>query len=254
MKTGFHDAGRASVAALLTVAMLAVAAAFPTQASAQDYAAVVAAPDRIDADRQTDTRRKPAELLAFARLKTGMKVLDMGAGGGYSTELIARTVGQTGKVYAQNGLTPSERAKAAFDARMAKPLMKDVVQFVRNFDDPVPADVSGFDLITFLFYYHDTTYIEVDRAVMNKRLLAALKPGGLLLIADHSARAGDGANVGKSLHRIEESTLKAEVEAAGFKLLATGDFLRNPGDPRDKPVFRPDQPVDEFLLLFQRPL
>jgi predicted methyltransferase len=247
------DASLNLAASLLICAALVAGVCLPRGASAQDYAAIVAESDRSDADRQTDRRRKPAELLAFARIKTGMKVLDMGAGGGYSTELIARTVGPTGKVYAQDGPEPNERAKAAFDARNAKAVMKEVVRLVRNFDDPLPTDVGDFDVITFFFYYHDTTYMPVDRVVMNKRLLAALKPGGLLVIADHAARAGDGATVGKLLHRVEESTLKTEIEAAGFKLLASGEFLRNPQDPRDKPVFRPEQPVDEFLLLFERP-
>jgi predicted methyltransferase len=253
MKTNHLNAGRDWVTSLLMCAMLVAAAFLPSESSAQDYAAIVSEADRSDADRQTDRRRKPAELLAFAGIKPGMKVLDMGAGGGYSTELIARTVGPTGKVYAQDSPEPNERAKAAFDARQGKPVMKDVMRLVRNFDDPLPAEVGGFDVITFFFYYHDTTYMQVDRALMNKRLLAALKPGGVLVIADHAARAGDGAAVGKSLHRIEEGTLKAEVEAAGFQLVASGDFLRNPQDPRDKPVFRPEQPVDEFVLLFERP-
>jgi predicted methyltransferase len=81
-----------------------------------------------------------------------------------------------------------------------------------------------------------------------------LKPGGLLVIADHSARAGEGTTVSKTLHRIEESTLRKEIEAAGFKLVGEGDFLRNPQDPRDAPVFRPVVPVDEFVLKYQKPL
>jgi predicted methyltransferase len=94
----------------------------------------------------------------------------------------------------------------------------------------------------------------VDRAVMNKKMLAALKPGGFLVIADHSARAGDGTTVGKTLHRIEESTLRKEIEAAGFKLAGEADFLRHPEDPRDAAVFRPQVPVDEFVLKYQKPL
>jgi predicted methyltransferase len=98
------------------------------------------------------------------------------------------------------------------------------------------------------------TYMPVDRAVMNKKMLAALKPGGFLVIADHSARAGDGTTVGKTLHRIEESTLRKEIEAAGFKLADEADFLRHPEDPRDAAVFRPQVPVDEFVLKYQKPL
>ena len=59
-------------------------------------------------------------------------------------------------------------------------------------------------------------------------MFAALKPGGYLVIADHSARPGDGANVGKTLHRIEESTLRQEIEAAGFKLVRRRRFPAQP--------------------------
>ena len=102
--------------------------------------------------------------------------------------------------------------------------MKNVVHVVRNFDDPIPPDVSNLDLITFFFAYHDITYMPVDRAAMNKKMFAALKPGGFLVIADHSAKPGDGVNVAKTLHRIEESTLRQEIEAAGFKLVGRGRF------------------------------
>jgi predicted methyltransferase len=88
---------------------------------------------------------------------------------------------------------------------------------------------------------------------MNKKMFAALKPGGFLIVADHSAKPGEGVSVTKTLHRIEESTLRQEIEAAGFKLVAEGDFLRHPEDPRDAAVFRPQVPVDEFVLKYQKP-
>ena len=81
-----------------------------TPACAQDYAAIVAQPDRTDADRQTDKRRDPVNLLTFTGAKTGWTVLDMGAGAGYSTELMARSVGPTGKVYGQNDAELREAA------------------------------------------------------------------------------------------------------------------------------------------------
>src|SRR5271169_6650925 len=136
---------------------------------APDYAALLAAPDRSDADRQADKRRDPAPFLAFAGVRPGMKVLDMGAGGGYSTELIARAVVPGGIVYGQNAADLGEKAKAAFDARLKTPAMKDVVADVRPFDDPAPLGVHDLDLITFLFYYHDTTYMNVDRAEMDRK-------------------------------------------------------------------------------------
>jgi predicted methyltransferase len=241
---------RRAILALLAFASLLMV---PAPSSAQDYGAIIAAPDRSDADRQADQRRDPVTLLAFTGVKTGMTVLDMGAGGGYSTELMARAVGPSGKVYGQDSADASARAKERFEARMKTDAMKNVVALARPFDDPLPAEVRDLDLITFFFFYHDTTYMAVDRAAMNKKLFAALKPGAFLVIADHSAKAGAGTSVGKTLHRIEESALKSEVEAAGFKVVASGDFLRHPEDPRDEPIFRPKVPVDEFVLKFQKP-
>jgi predicted methyltransferase len=246
---------------LQAVGLFAVLSMFATwniaaaqSAKAPDYAAIIAAPDRSDADRQTDVRRDPAKLLAFTGAKPGMKVLDMGAGAGYSTELVARAVGADGTVYAQESALVMERVKDKFDIRAQGPAMKNVVHLIRNYDDPVPPDVSGLDLITFFFAYHDTSYMPVDRAEMNRKMFAALKPGGVLVIADHSAKPGDGVKVAKTFHRIEESTLRQEIEAAGFKLVSEGDFLKHPEDPRDAAVFRPAVPVDEFVLKYQKPL
>jgi predicted methyltransferase len=246
-------------AAAALAASVTLAACFgATRAVAQgapDYAAIIAAPDRTDADRQTDNRRDPLKLLVFSGVRPGMKVLDMGAGGGYSSELIARAVAPGGAVYAQNPADLGERAKARFEARLQTPAAKNIVRVTQPFDDPLPADVGGLDLITFLFFYHDTTYMDVDRAAMNRKLYAALKPGGLLIIADHSARPGDGTSVGKTFHRIEEAALRREVEAAGFKLVGEGDFWRHPEDTRDFSVQPPGaKAVDEFALKFQKPM
>jgi predicted methyltransferase len=218
-----------------------------------DYRALVASADRGEADRQTDVRRKPERLLAFAGVRQGMTVLDMGAGGGYSTELLARAAGPNGRVYAQDSPEGSPRARERFSERAKTPAMRNVVQALRPYDDPVPPGAPQFDLVTFFFAYHDTAFMPVDRAKMNRALFDALKPGGMLVIADHSAQPGAGVSVAKSLHRIEESTLRSEIEAAGFKLVAEGDFLRNPADLRDTIVFRPQTPVDEFVLKFQKP-
>jgi len=226
------------------------------RASAQgapDYAALMAAPDRTDADRVADKRRDPLPFLAFAGLMPGMRVLDMGAGAGYSTELVARVIGPTGKVYGQNPPDNFERARNAFTARAATPAMKNSVALVRPYDDPLPADLHDLDMITYLFFYHDTTYLQVDRVEMNRKLFAGLKPGGLLVIADHSAKVGSDPSVGKTLHRIDEGMLRREVEAVGFKLVAEGNFWRNPTDPRDFSTQQPTGPVDNFVLKFQKP-
>jgi len=127
-----------------------IASAISPPAVAQDYGTIVSAPDRSDADRNTDKRRDPLKLLKFVGVKEGMKVLDMEAGAGYTTELLARAVGPTGVVYAQDSADVIERqVKDKFDLRAQKPAMKGVIHVIRNYDDPVPPDVRNLDLITF---------------------------------------------------------------------------------------------------------
>jgi predicted methyltransferase len=238
---------------LAMLAAIAAAQLFAASVHAQDYRSLIAAPDRTAADRENDKRRDPVDMLTFIAPRTGMKILDMGAGAGYSTELMARAVGPSGMVYGQNPPDAFDDARTAFDERAKSPAMKNATQLARPYDDPVPADMHDLDMVTFLFFYHDTTYLDVDRARMNKRLFDALKPGGILAIADYSARSGEGTSVGKSLHRIEENTLRREVESAGFKLVAEGNFLRHPEDPRDTLIFRATVPVDSFVLKFEKP-
>jgi len=238
---------RASVVLGLAALLAGCAAQLP------NYSEIVAAPDRSEADRANDKRRNPVELYGFTGARPGMKVLDMGAGGGYSTELLARAVAPGGTVYSQSpaGLFPG--AIKGYAARAQSPAMKNAVRLELPFEDPLPPGVDGFDLITFFFFYHDTVWLEVDRARMNRRLYEALKPGGILVVSDHSARPGDGINVTKSLHRIEESVVRRELEAAGFQFVSEGRFLRNPADARDTPVTKNTVPNDEFVLKYRRP-
>ncbi len=248
-------ADRAAALALSFAVVVGIAAGAP-EARAQatpDYAALLAAPDRSDADREADKRRDPLPLLKFAAPRPGMTVLDMGAGGGYSTELMARAVAPNGKAYGQYPADGPQRAIDAFNARLKTPAMSNAAADFRPFDDPIPPDMPPLDLITFLFYYHDTTYMNVDRAQMDRKMFAALKPGGYLVLADHSAAPGSDISVGKSLHRIDEAVVRKELEAAGFKFVAEADFWRVPGDTHDFSSLRPPAPVDAFVLKYQKP-
>src|SRR5439155_26715487 len=127
-----------------------------------------------------------------------------------------------------------------------------ITAVVQPFEDPAPADLADgkLDLVTLMFNYHDFGFLGVDRAAMNKAIFRALKPGGFFVVADHSGRPGTGISESGTLHRIEEAFLRQEVEAAGFRLLEEGNFLRNPNDPRDKNTPDPPQPKDEFVLKF----
>ena len=181
-----------------------------------------------------DAGRHPAELLTFAGIIRGMKVAELGAGGGYTAELLARAVGPSGEVYGQNSPFMLERfAEGPWSARLKKPVMAKVVRVDREFDDPLPREVNDLDAVLLVLFYHDTVWMKTNRAGMNRAIFDALKPGGAFVVVDHSARAGRGVEDAKSLHRIEEGVVLREVQAAGFRLEMTGDFLRNPEDSRD---------------------
>lgn len=236
--------------------LLGACAAVAPRMSGQQIATLLAAPDRSDADRANDARRKVAQLLAFIDPRPGMLVLDLGAGGGYTTELLARSVGERGHVHAQNNdYFVKNILKGRFDARMKSPAMRNVTHHVLDFDRPVPPAIKpeSLDLVTFMFTYHDLGWVGADRARMNREVFAALKRGGHYVIADHSGRPGTGITESKTLHRVEEALVRREIEAAGFQLVAEGAFLRNPADPRDRSVFKPAQPNDEFVLKFVKP-
>lgn len=196
--------------------------------------AVVEAPDRADADRALDKGRHPAEMLAFFGIGPGMKVADLVAGGGYTTELLARAVGPSGKVWGQNPRFVLEHfAAKPWSARLGTAPMKSVTRVDRELDDPLPPEATGLDAVIMVLFYHDTHWLKVDRAAMNRAVWKALKSGGVYGIIDHSGRPGSGTTEVQSLHRIEERAVREEIEAAGFRLAASGDFLRNPADTRD---------------------
>ncbi len=220
---------------------------------------IVAAPDRSDADRALDAGRHPAELLAFFDVGPGMHVADLGAGGGYTTELLARAVGPTGIVYGQNSRLILDRyAEKPWSERLTKAVMKPVIRADRPFDDPLPSEARALDAVFLILFYHDTVWMQVDRAKMNRAIFEALKPGGAYAVVDHSARAGSGIADVQTLHRIDEQAVKDEIERAGFQLAGEGDFLRNPADTRDwndSPSASGERrgTSDRFVLKFVKP-
>jgi predicted methyltransferase len=220
---------------------------------------VVSAADRSPEDRALDAGRKPVELLYFLGIQPGWRIADLGAAGGYTTELLKRATGSEGTVYGQNSKKLLEMfAEKSWSARLAKPVMKGVVRLDRDFDDPFPKDMRPLDAVTMVLFYHDTVWLGVDREAMNKAVFAALKPGGVFVIVDHSARPGDGIKVTDTFHRIEEDVVKSEVLAAGFVLDGEADFLRNKDDTRDwndspRAAGERRGTSDRFVLRFRKP-
>lgn len=271
MTTSVRSALQATLVAALVCALAGCAAPPGGQdratLSAAEIAAIVASADRTPADRENDKRRKPEQMLDFIGPRPGMVALDIVAGGGYTTELLARAIGPTGQVFGQaqprdpnRPAPPGARAPGAgvLDraARLAaaKSPAAPINLALQRLVDPVPPALQGkLDLVTLMFNYHDLGFMGEGRAQMNRAVFAALKPGGVYVIADHAGRPGTGISESTTLHRIEEAFLRNEIEAAGFKLVDSGSFLRNPADPRDKETPDPPMPKDEFVLKFVKP-
>ncbi len=210
------------------------AAAPSGQADPKDaYKAVAEAPDRSEADRKLDPGRHPVEMLEFLDVKAGMKVLEVGAGPGYTTELIARAVAPGGVVYMQNDPRWMPFLKDALGERFTHPAMQGVIRAEVPFDEPVPPQAKDLDLVVINAIYHDVVNMPVDRARMNKIIFDALRPGGTYVVIDSSAKDGNGLSDTNTLHRIDEAVVRDEVQKAGFRLDRQSSFLRNPNDTRD---------------------
>jgi predicted methyltransferase len=235
-------------AALLSALSVNATRAQSMSSDAPDYASLVASAVRTDEDRRADERRKPVEFLRFAQVMPGMNVLDIAAGGGYTTQLLALAVGPRGNVWAQ-----SDKPRKSFEKRFAAHPQPNVHPLVRGFEDPYPTDAPRVDLITFVLNYHDIAYAPVDREKMDRALFEALKPGGHLVLIDHAAKTGSGLRDTKTLHRIDQVVVRQEFERAGFVLQQESDFLRNPDDAREQAFFDMKTPTDRFALLFVRP-
>ena len=215
------------------------------------------APARPAADRDSDASRQPAQVMAFFGVKPGMQVADLWAGGGYTTELLARIVGPTGKVYSQNIQFPDKfkKAEASWKARLTEPGLGNVTEVTKPFDAPdlIPAAPGTLDAVFINLNYHDLFDINADPDKLNATVLNLLKPGGFYCIVDNSAQAGSGTRDTNTLHRIDEAFVIKQIEKDGFKLVATSDVLRNPKDPRTEPFWKINHSQDRFILKFVKP-
>jgi predicted methyltransferase len=230
-----------SLGILVSMAMLAACST-----AAPNYSAVLTNADRPANERELDAARKPNEVLEFYGVKSGDKVADLGAGRGYYTAILSEIVGPTGIVYTQN---PNSRDE--INQRWKSPKFANVRVADGGFDKlTLPRDGS-LDFVLIHLSYHDVA-IEL-RPAMNKAVLAALKPGGIYAVVDHSAKDGSGNEAVKTLHRIDKLQVIKEVTAAGFKLDKEGSMLRVPSDPRDFNVNKERNKDDRFVLAFQKP-
>ncbi len=230
------------LAAAAAAWLVAVPAGF-AQSLPAHVSTAVADPSRPAADKERDANRKPGEMLAFAEVKPGQKVMDLLPGAGYFTRILSNAVGSNGKVYA---------ATSGQYAAQIEPVAKAYTN-VQVVPPPIQAKPpEPLDLIFTAQNYHDLhlTQLNLDVAAFNKALYDALKPGGILVVVDHAAVAGaDTKEVANKLHRIDPAQARKEIEAAGFQFVAENNSIRNPADPKTGNVFDPSirGKTDQFV-------
>lgn len=225
------------------------------------YRAAVEHPDRSDADRDRDANRQPAAVLKFVGIRPGMQVLDLFSGGGYYAELLARVVGNDGKVSAHNNQAYLGFAGDEIEARYRDGRLSNVETLMaENNELSLPAE--SYDAITLILTYHDFYLADpdngwpaIDAEKLRAELFKGLKPGGVVGLIDHSAPDGAPSSTGGDTHRIDQAIVVAEMVASGFVLDASSDLLRNAEDDREKSAFDPSirGRTDRFMLRFRKP-
>lgn len=230
----------------LAILPILIVAGCAANRSSQDYSSILASSDRPDTEKGLDAARKPAEVLTFYGVKSGDKVADIFAGRGYYTAILSQVVGPQGLVYSAN---PTSRPE--FAERWKNPKFVNV----RVIDGPLdkvglPQDGS-LDFVIIHLNYHDLA--PEARIAMNKRILTALKRGGLYGVVDHAAKEGSGNDAVKTLHRIDKQLVIKEVTGSGFTLAKEGTMLRKPEDTRDFNVNKERDKDERFVLAFQKP-
>lgn len=234
----------------------------PTLESDVDsYAAAVDHPARTDVDRARDSSRQPAAVLRFLGVTSGMTVLDLFSGGGYYSELVSYVVGNEGAVTSHSNEAYLGFVGDEFSNRHADGRLPNVTVLMAE-NNELDLEPDSFDAVLMMLTFHDLYYIapqqgwpKIDGEHLLAEIFQGLRPGGFVGIVDHYAEAGAAKETGNTLHRIDPSIVIAEMEAAGFELVAKSDMLRSMNDDYSKVVFDPavSGKTDRFLLKFEKP-
>ena len=210
---------------------------------------IIQSPLRTDQDRAIDVQRKPVDMLNFIQAKPGMKVLDIFSGAGYTTQLMALAVGQTGQVVAMN-----IRLNAALQERLADHPQSNIMPVIATLQEISAGPGNQFDIITIVNSYHDMINSSPDIVVSDQRIYDLLKPGGVLIVRDHAAKEGAGKSVTKTLHRIEPAAVLFDFELVGFKKVQEGSFLKSSQDKKELHSYQMNGIAPEgFIYKFIKP-
>jgi predicted methyltransferase len=247
---------RATRVAMAALWLAAASAGYAADA----YDAAVGHAGRSAADLKRDAIDHPAELLRLTGIKPGMQVADVLAGDGYYSELLSALVGPKGKVLMLNNSAFDKFAGDDRKTRLAGNRLPNVDYRIVDLDH-MGLTANSLDAVVLCKVYHDLYWVDptgewpkVNPGAVLDQLSRALKPGGVLLLIDHAAKAGHGSADASSLHRIDEAFARSDFERRGLKVVATSDLLRRHDDARDKISYKPPMlgKTDKFVLVFRK--
>ena len=251
---GLHMRQSLLAFAVLTVAALAPAGAFP-----DPYTDAVAHEGRPAVDVKRDEIDHPAEVLRLSGIRAPMVVADFLAADGYYSELLSYLVGRKGRVYLLNNDAYDKWSENQWRGRVER-LPNVVHQTISVEHLGLPA--RSLDAILLIKVYHDLYWHpdqgpwpkDIDPDAVLTEIARVVKPGGILLLVDHSAKPGTGSADAGTLHRIDEQYARRDFEKHGFKVVSTSDVLRRPDDPRDLITYKGEMvgKTDRFVMVFRR--
>lgn len=234
-----------SLALLLAFAAALALAPAPLFAQSADpaLATLVASPARDPANRARDPYRHPAETLSFFGVRPDSVVVEIVPGGsGYWTEILAPYLKDHGRYVAAVGdraSTSDEMRKmiAAFDAKfLGKPERYGAIETTEFAGGkyPVAAPASADFVLTFRNIHN--WMAEGTAPAAFAAFYAALKPGGVLGVEEHRARADAPQDPLAKSGYVREDYAIALAEAAGFKFAGASEVNANPLDTKDYSV------------------
>lgn len=216
----------------------------------------LASDSRSETDRSRDAGRKPAQVMAYLTIGSGMTVVDLIAASGYYTEVLSLAVGETGKVYAQNPASVLKFREGAnekaISARLADNRLPNVERLNKETAE-IGLEANSIDAVLTALNFHDIYNGGSPEAALNtsKAIFSILKPNGIFGVIDHQ---GNSDTDNSRLHRIDVALVIETLKTAGFTV-EQSDILSNPDDAHDKAVFDPSVrgKTDRFLLLARKP-